>query len=114
MMDLKNYKLDNLRILREKYNITQKKLAVDLEVTQELISHYEIGIVLPTASMLIKLSEYFKVSVDYILGLTDIPQLVNDFTKLKADELELIDLYRTLTTKDKLTSFDYIKFLSNK
>ena len=36
-------KLENLRKIREKRNITQVKLATDLEVTQELISRYELG-----------------------------------------------------------------------
>lgn len=34
--------LKNLRILREKKNITQIKLSIDLELSQELISQYEL------------------------------------------------------------------------
>ena len=64
-------KLENLRKLREKKNITQIKLSTDLEVSQELISRYELGTSFPQPNMLIKLANYFNCSVDYLLGLTD-------------------------------------------
>lgn len=40
--------LRNLRILRNKKNISQLKLSMDLELSQELISQYELGKSLPT------------------------------------------------------------------
>ena len=64
-------RLDNLRKLRESRNITQVKLSTDLEVSQELISRYELGSSFPQPNMLIKLADYFNCSVDYLLGLTD-------------------------------------------
>ena len=57
-------KLENLRRIREKRNITQVKLATDLEVTQELISRYELGSSFPQVNMLIKLAN----SIDFFLG----------------------------------------------
>ena len=63
--------LDNLKKLRESKNITQVKLSTDLGVSQELISRYELGSSFPQPNMLIKLSEYFNCSVDYLLGITD-------------------------------------------
>lgn len=42
-MNSKNFKMENLKNIREKKNITQIKLSVDIEVSQELISQYEYG-----------------------------------------------------------------------
>ena len=66
-------KLENLRKLRESRNITQIKLSTDLEVSQELISRYEVGTSFPQPNMLIKIANYFNCSVDYLLGITDVP-----------------------------------------
>ena len=49
-------RLDNLRKIRESKNITQTKLSIDLEVSQELISRYEVGSSFPQPNMLIKLA----------------------------------------------------------
>lgn len=58
--------------LRRAKNITQQRLAIDLGVDQASISSYECGKYLPTIEVLLKLAEYFGVSTDYLLGLTNI------------------------------------------
>ena len=45
-------KLENLKKLREERKITQVKLATDLEVSQELISRYEVGSSFPQPNMI--------------------------------------------------------------
>ena len=104
-------KLDNLRKIREKRNITQVKLATDLGVTQELISRYELGSSFPQVHMLINLSQYFNCSVDYLLGLTDIETpikyLSNNYNT------DIISKYNSLSNKDKSHIDSYISFLSN-
>jgi len=42
-MDSKKFKMDNLKKIREEKHITQVKLSTELEISQEVISHYEIG-----------------------------------------------------------------------
>ncbi len=60
-----------LRELREDHDLTQKEIAQILNMSQTGYNQYEIGKNdLPT-KILIKLSEYYNVSVDYILGLTN-------------------------------------------
>ena len=62
-----------LRELREDHDLSQRKLASLLGLTQPQYFRYEQGQRdLPTA-LLIRLSEVYGVSVDYILGLTDTP-----------------------------------------
>ncbi len=63
-----------LRDLREDRDLKQRELADYLHCSQQVYSNYELGQRdIPTA-VLIKLSELYKVSVDYILGLTNNPK----------------------------------------
>ncbi len=63
-----------LRELRKKRKITQQKLALDLNMSQNTISRYETGEREAGYAELILLADYFNVSVDYLLGRTDNPQ----------------------------------------
>ena len=60
-----------LRELREDHDYTQKYVANILGLSQRGYSHYETGHYDLTATILIKLSKLYNVSVDYILGLSD-------------------------------------------
>lgn len=62
---------NRIRDLREECNMTQVRLSIELEVSQETISAYESGKHYPSVASLIKLSEIFHTSCDYILGLSD-------------------------------------------
>jgi len=60
-----------LRDLREDHDKTQSDIAALLRVSQTTYSRYESGVLdIPSVS-LIQLADYYKVSVDYILGRTD-------------------------------------------
>lgn len=60
-----------LKDLREDRDCTQKEIAELLFITQQQYSLYEKGYREIPVSMLSKWAEYYKTSVDYILGLTD-------------------------------------------
>ena len=62
-----------LEHLRKKRNITQLKLALDLNMNQNTISRYETGAREADYSTLIRISDYFNVSIDYLLERTDDP-----------------------------------------
>lgn len=66
--------------LRKAKHLTQQLLAIDLGIDQSSISSYETGKYLPTVEVLAKYAEYFGVSTDYILGLTDIKTPVKTAT----------------------------------
>ena len=61
-----------LKALREDSDIPQKELADYLNVKQNTYSQYENGQRQLPIDVLKKLSVYFNVSTDYILGITDI------------------------------------------
>ena len=63
----------NIRALREENEMTQKSVADYLHCSQQVYSNYELGQRDIPTNILIKLSELYNVSVDYILGMTDNP-----------------------------------------
>ena len=62
-----------LKELRKQKNISQLKLAMDLYMNQNSISRYENEEREADYSTLIRFAYYFDVSIDYLLGRTDIP-----------------------------------------
>lgn len=64
-----------IRDLREDNDKTQKELALVLNCSQQVYSNYELGQRDIPTDILIKLSKYYKVSVDYILGISDNPKI---------------------------------------
>ncbi|MBQ6708243.1 MAG: helix-turn-helix transcriptional regulator [Clostridia bacterium] len=65
----------NLRAIREDRDIKQKEIAQFLNVSQNTYSQYETGVIALTAEVLIKLSEFYGVSIDYLLDLTNNPEI---------------------------------------
>ena len=103
----------NLRKLRESKKLTQLQLSMKLEVSQELISRYELGTSFPQPQMLIKLSNFFNCSVDYLLGLTDIKTPIQYLTN-NTENLEYAELYskyKLLSIEDKKYFDRFLSFL---
>ena len=67
---MKNY-YEIIRELREDNDLTQQEIADVLGTTQQVYSRYEKGINEMPIRHIITLCKYYKVSSDYILGLTD-------------------------------------------
>lgn len=61
----------NLRGIREDRDIRQKEIAKYLNVSQNTYSQYETGVISLTAEILIKLADYYNVSIDYLLDRTN-------------------------------------------
>lgn len=60
-----------LNKLRRENNLSQKKAADDLGISQALLSHYENGVREPKMEFIKKACEYYSVSTDYMLGRTE-------------------------------------------
>lgn len=63
---------DRLRQLREEKGLLQRELAESLNLSRVAITQYEQGRRVPEVDILVKLADFFMVSVDYLLGRTDI------------------------------------------
>lgn len=94
--------MENLKKIREKRNINQLKLAMDIGITQESISKYETDNAFPSKDVLIKLSNYLNCSIDYLLDRTDNPTINNTKISTEDEKLEnLIFRYKRLSDENK-------------
>jgi len=64
-----------IRNLREDKDLTQKEMSIILNCSQQVYSNYELGQRDIPTDILIRLSKFYGVSVDYILGITDNPKI---------------------------------------
>ena len=60
--------MKGLRQIRKERNLNQLKVAMDLNISREALSHYENGKREPSLDLLNKLSAYFNVSIDYLIN----------------------------------------------
>lgn len=99
--------MNRIRQLREEKNITQVRLSIELEVSQETISAYEMGKHYPSVKSLLKLRRIFGVNTDYILGLSEQRYDIPSADALPADEAELLHSYRLLDEvgREKIKSY---------
>lgn len=64
-----------IKELRKARHITQLKMALDLHMSQNTISRYESGEREPGIAELIRIADYFHVSIDYLVERTDDPAM---------------------------------------
>lgn len=86
---------DRLRLLRERYGLSQNDLADRLGTSQTQIMRWEGNKVIPSAESVISLAKFFNVSSDYLLGLVATPTGSIVDSDLTNDEQALIHYLRT-------------------
>ena len=64
-----------LKDLRIQKNKTQLNVQIETGIDQGLLSKYESGKRIPPTETLLILADYYNVSIDYIIGRTDNPQI---------------------------------------
>ena len=62
---------ERLKYLRKEKGLSQKELAEKIQITQRKISYLETGQLEPDLKTLWKISSYFEVSCDYLIGKTE-------------------------------------------
>lgn len=120
--------MNRIKLLREENSFTQQDLATRLECSKSVIGLYESETRKPSMEVLIKLSEIFNCSIDYIIGKSDIrnPKEINvdDADIRNSDELNQIQFANaggldtkgldTEDLKELQKQIDYIKKLKGK
>ena len=82
--------------LRLKKGLTQRELALHFKTSKSNISRYENGYSLPAVESIIDYADFFNVSIDYLLGKSDLPcytrlpEDIKDF--LKNGDLEYLEI----------------------
>ena len=94
--------MERIAELRKEKHLNQIGLGLKLNVSQKMISAYENGTHQPSIDTLIQMSNIFNVSVDYIIGKTDIKPPADNLLKdgLTDNEIELLSIFKDLD-KDK-------------
>ena len=84
---------DNLKLIRESEKLNKRQMAQLLDLPYTTYNNYETGTRDPNSDILIKLSETFDVSVDFLLGRETNSKYLND--------KKYIDKYQSLDDKSK-------------
>lgn len=71
-----------IKNLREKRGIIQEILAAELGITQQMLSKYEKDVTVIKVDILKRLAEYFNVTTDYLLGMSDVKRDLTGQIKL--------------------------------
>ncbi len=72
-----------LQALRKTRQITQSQLAKHLGLTQQAVAKWEKSLSLPETGILSRIADYFDVSTDYLLGITDALTSPGDFAAVR-------------------------------
>lgn len=107
--------MNRIAELRKEKHLNQIGLAMKLNLSQYLVSAYENGKHQPSLESLIQMSRLFHVSVDYLIGNTDIRTPIEDFAKegFSQKEIELLSLFKKLNHKDKQRTIEILKVLNS-
>jgi len=93
-----------IKILREKRGIIQEILAAELGITQQMLSKYEKDVTIIKVDILKKLAEYFNVTTDYLLGVSDVKRDLTGQIRINEtlDEYyDMIEVYKRLDKYDQ-------------
>lgn len=103
----------NLKYLRETRNITQEQLAEYLQVSRPTIAGYETKSRQPDFERLEKISQFFNVSIDYLLTGSDLTTDANVLKKTneKSIDQNVLSGYRKLSLESKQDTLKYIELL---
>ena len=87
--------MNRIKELRSELGLLQAGLAKMLKVRQNTVSNWETGRHEPDQDALLEMSKIFDVSIDYILGNTDIKKAPSyEDAGLSTEEAELLKLFR--------------------
>lgn len=97
-----------LKELRTDNDMLQSDLAEKLNLKSSAISKYEKSLTQPSIETIIKLADIFNVTVDYIVGASDIKNPY-DVSRITPSEANLVDNFRKLTYENKIRIDERIK-----
>ncbi len=104
--------MERLKQLRKENGLSQQRLSMETGIAQVTVSEYESGRNFPSVKTLLRLAEFFGVSTDYLLGLTDIRGTLR--SGVSDDEAELLNNYRSLPPSERLLVRSYLQALCDR
>ena len=102
-------KFERLREIREEHNLTQKQIAQILNVERSTYAGWETGKDTIPLRRLNKLSDYYKVSIDYLTGLSNVTskyRVIDLDAKVVGENLRILRKMHNLVQKDIFISLN--------
>lgn len=106
--------IKKLKSLRVEHKFTQKEIAELLNISKTGYASWEQGLSEPNSQYLIRLANIYKCSVDYILDLENEDFTIeynNSLSSITSEEVEILDLYRSLNDDGKEIAKHYLENL---
>ena len=103
-----------IKMLRKKRGLIQEILAAEVGITQQMLSKYEKDITIIKVDVLKRLAEYFNVTTDYLLGISDVKRDLTGQIKMNEtlDEYyDLIEVYRRMDGYDREMVWSIMKIV---
>ena len=93
-----------LRELRESRHLTQTGIGLRIGASQQNISKYEQDMYSIPIDMLIRIADYFNVTTDYLLGISEVKRYFEkqiQLNKSMVEHYEIVEMYRNLDNRDR-------------
>ena len=93
-----------IKQLRENRGLIQEILASELGITQQMLSKYERDVLCIKVDVLMKIAEYFNVTTDYLLGISEVKRDLQGQMKMNKTldtYYDLIEIYKGLDEYDQ-------------
>lgn len=109
---------DRIAYLRKKHNLTQEELAEQLNISRASLSHYETNRREPDYDTLVRLADFFNVSLDYIMARTEEPTVLTDqnvkefLNELELSNEQLLDKFTLTIDGTELTQEEAKRFIA--
>ena len=103
---------ENIKMMRYSMGKTQKQVANDIGLEQGMYANWETGRKMPSAENLVKLADYFRCSIDYLLNreLEDGRKTYDDY-QVKSKKSEIQSIYNELDNVKQHMALTYVKQL---
>ena len=99
---------NNIKLIRETQNLTQKECADSLGITLRAWQTYEQGVSEPKQELLFKIADMFNVSLDYLLGREKAPDPFAELDLSADDEQEVLAKYMSLPENVRAIMLDVL------
>lgn len=100
-----------LRQLRLELGLTQAQVAEQLGITRGSYTYYENGNRQPRPELLIRLADFYQVSIDYLAGRTDYP---GSMPEPDSSEVTLLECFRPVDARGKSVILDIARYESRR
>lgn len=102
---------ETLRMLRKQKNMSQKQVALELNITPQTYSNYECGKRFPSPDMLRRIIDFYQVSADYLLAVDT--AAVDPINLLPPEIQNHVRMLLELPSEDLGRATDYVVLLKN-